>query len=428
MSTHALDLIAEKVLRFIAEMEPSAACTAHSAEVQAAPREHGSCPNPAGSVPWAVTASAKRRTQTPGFDALALELFALQFEYNPSYRAYCEQVGRTPATVRSWDEIPAVHTDSFKDFEMTCIPAGMRTCVFRSSGTTAGARSRHFHSDRSLRVYREAFTGWFFAHVVPEWWSAAGDAPGSLKLVPVVLTPPPAEAPDSSLAHMLGTVAELLAPEHTMYFAHPDAGGGWALDLPGLRTVLGELEAGGMPAVVLAPAYALVQLCEWLRTQGQTVRLAPGSRIMETGGYKGRVRAIPRAEFYRLLVDMLGVPVDMIISEYGMCEISSQAYDHAVSPGAAPGAAPSSTETIHAALTSRWFHFPPWVRACAISPESGQPAAPGQPGMLRVLDLANVYSVCCVLTSDVVLERGGWFQLLGRNPNAQPRGCSLMMV
>lgn len=427
MSTGALDLIAEKVIRFIAETGPRMVCTTHATGPQTASAEHSSGVRPSGDVPGIATETTRADAQTSGFNALALELFALQFDHNPCYRAYCMRAGRTPATTPTWHEIPAVHTDSFRDFEMTCIPPDMRARVFRSSGTTTGARSRHFHSNRSLRVYRDAFTGWFFAHVVPEWWLGTDRAAGSPPL-PVVLTPPPTEAPDSSLAYMLGNVAELLAPSRTMYFAHPEADGGWALDLPGLQTALKELEVDGTPVLLLAPAYALVRLCEWLRTQQHALKLAPGSRIMETGGYKGRVRAIPRAEFYRMLVDSLGVPLDMIVSEYGMCEISSQAYDHAVNPGATPAAGATCPEMIGTTLAVRWFHFPPWVRACAVSPETGQPVAVGQPGILKILDLANVYSVCCVLTSDVVVERGGWFQLLGRDPNAQPRGCSLMTV
>ena len=48
---------------------------------------------------------------------------------------------------------------------------------------------------------------------------------------------------------------------------------------------------------------------------------------METGGYKNRSRSMPKAELHALITERLGVPAENIICEYGMSELSSQAYD-----------------------------------------------------------------------------------------------------
>ena len=48
---------------------------------------------------------------------------------------------------------------------------------------------------------------------------------------------------------------------------------------------------------------------------------------METGGYKNRSRTLPKAELHALITERLGVPRENIICEYGMSELSSQAYD-----------------------------------------------------------------------------------------------------
>jgi hypothetical protein len=48
---------------------------------------------------------------------------------------------------------------------------------------------------------------------------------------------------------------------------------------------------------------------------------------METGGYKNRSRSMPKAELHALIKERLGVPCENIICEYGMSELSSQAYD-----------------------------------------------------------------------------------------------------
>ena len=60
------------------------------------------------------------------------------------------------------------------------------------------------------------------------------------------------------------------------------------------------------------------------------------------------------------------------------------------------------------------FRFPPWARARIISPETGREAGEGETGMLRVLDLANVWSALAVQTEDLAARRGEGFELTGR--------------
>ena len=92
-----------------------------------------------------------------------------------------------------------------------------------------------------------------------------------------------------------------------------------------------------------------------------------------------------------------------------MSELSSQAYSHWLDTRG-PGV----------------LRFPPWARALVISPETGNEVADGATGLLRLLDLANVASVLCLQTEDLAIRRGSDFQLLGRRPEAESRGCSLM--
>jgi hypothetical protein len=98
-----------------------------------------------------------------------------------------------------------------------------------------------------------------------------------------------------------------------------------------------------------------------------------------------------------------------------MSELSSQAYDLQVRN------AERGTRNEH-----RTFHFPPWARAQIISPETGRAVAEGETGLIRVVDLANVWSVLAVQTEDLGVRRGDGFELIGRAALAEPRGCSLM--
>jgi hypothetical protein len=53
--------------------------------------------------------------------------------------------------------------------------------------------------------------------------------------------------------------------------------------------------------------------------------------------------------------------------------------------------------------------------------------ADGEAGILRVFDLANVFSVMAVQTEDLGIRHGDGFESIGRAPLAEARGCSLMM-
>jgi hypothetical protein len=52
----------------------------------------------------------------------------------------------------------------------------------------------------------------------------------------------------------------------------------------------------------------------------------------------------------------------------------------------------------------------------------------GETGLIRVFDLANVYSVMAIQTEDLGVRRADGFELTGRATGAEARGCSLMSV
>ena len=124
---------------------------------------------------------------------------------------------------------------------------------------------------------------------------------------------------------------------------------------------------------------------------------------METGGYKSRSRSLPKAELHSLITEWLGVPPSQVVCEYGMSELSSQAYDCEL------GKADRRVRS-----NSRIFHFPPWARAQVVSPETGREVAEGETGLIRVFDLANVFSVMAIQTEDLAVRRGDGFELIGR--------------
>jgi len=357
------------------------------------------------------------------FNRLARELFGLQFAHNSVYRRFCEARGVTPDRIVHWFEIPACPTSAFKEFDITCLPPAERKLVFHSSGTTQKNRSRHYHSPESVAVYEASLLTWFRRHFLGE---AAVPPHPALSLgereigaasqewgkIPILsLTPPPSSAPNSSLVHMFATIQRHCGSAPKAFGGVIGADGEWELDFKVIDAFLASVKGEPDPVIIAGTAFNFVQLIDRLSQNGIRRCLPLGSRILETGGYKGRTRSIPKTELYALISQGLGVEPSNIISEYGMSELSSQAYDR----------------TFRGADARRSYRFPPWVRVQIISPEDGQPVSIGQTGLIRVFDLANVWSAMAIQTEDLGMEIGeGGFELIGRNVEAEPRGCSLM--
>jgi hypothetical protein len=292
---------------------------------------------------------------------------------------------------------------AFKELELSSLPPAERTSVFHSSGTTEQKPSRHFHSATSLSVYEASLTHWFNRHL---------GAAGPLHF----LTPSRQAAPHSSLIYMFETLRQQRSLPPSAFLGNLAGDGSWALNFPVVLAELKAASATGRPITLLGTAFSFVHLLDYLAEQNLHFTLPAGSRVMETGGYKNRSRTLPKAELHALITEKLGIPATNIVCEYGMSELSSQAYSVAGTG--------SSLQPL--AFSLQPFHFPPWARAQIISPETGREVADGQTGIIRILDLANVFSVAAVQTEDLGIRRGTGFELVGRAEQAEPRGCSLM--
>jgi hypothetical protein len=355
------------------------------------------------------------------FNGMALMLFTLQFQQNPAYRKFCEARKITPENVSRWTQIPAVPAAAFKELELTSLPADKRSRVFHSSGTTGQTPSRHFHSAESLAIYEASLLAWFRFYVPPQKNLA-------------ILTPPPAAAPNSSLVHMFETIRGDFGAPESSFLGMLAGDHSWTLNFEATLAALENASRGGQPILVFGTAFSFVHLLDYLAGKNLRLKLPAGSRVMETGGYKNRSRVLPKPELHSLITDRLGIPQTQILCEYGMSELSSQAYD-ADWPGGTRHSARSEASNSEggaqgtdAPCQRALFHFPPWARAQLISSETGREVRDGETGLLRIFDLANVFSVLAVQTEDLAIRRGDGFELIGRAEQSEPRGCSLMTV
>jgi len=339
------------------------------------------------------------------FNDLALRVFRFQCRENATYGAFVDRRGARPEKVGGWEEIPSLPTRAFKTAPLVAGSPGAVEAVFRTSGTTGGPGARGEHHIRSLALYRAALSPNFRAHLLPE----------GTPLPVLALLPSPAEAPDSSLSFMVGEVASWWDEEGRSFFADPRTG----IQEEAFRRALLAAEEKGGPVLLAGTAFAFATWLESARARGWEVALPAGSRIMETGGYKGRVRALSREELYGGLEEVFGVPPGRVVNEYGMTELLSQFYEPILADPR-----PGSSEEAGAV---RFHRPPPWVRTRALHPLTLEPVPPGEVGILAHLDLANLGSVARILTEDLGTVVPGGFVLAGRTPGAEPRGCSLAM-
>lgn len=332
------------------------------------------------------------RADPARFDALARDLFGFQFAHCEPYRRYCEGLGRTPEGVEHWSEIPAVPAGAFKEVALRSFPAERETHVFRSSGTSTAKRGT-LRLD-TLALYEASLLPSFHRGVLPELARAA-------RTRIHVLAPAPDESTDSSLSHMFGCAIDAFGDAASGFHVR-----GGALDLEGLEGALETAIATQTPVALCGTAFSFVYAIDGLP---RDVALPPGSRVMETGGFKGRSRELAPAELYAAIEARFGVPAARIVNQYGMCELGSQFYDSVLVDPAGP----------------RRKLGPPWARVRVVDPETGADATSGGVGMLAIVDLANTGSVIAIQTADLGRAIGDGFEVLGRAPGAEARGCSI---
>lgn len=305
------------------------------------------------------------------FEAAALHTFRRQAATCAPYREYLARVGIAPQEIRRASDIPALPIELFKSHDIYCGTTPPEA-IFTSSTTTGMVPSRH--PMQSLALYEEAFRHSFRTfYGDPARWSLYALLPNYLR------------RKGSSLVYMADRLIG-------------DCGsGGFYLD--DHEALLRDMAADPKPKILLGVSYALWDLAE---------NLAPKLRdtvVMETGGMKGQREELPKDEFHRILCNAFGVKE--IHSEYGMAELTSQAYSHG----------------------GNRFRTPPWMRVAAR--DVNDPfdlLPPGSRGGLNITDLANQWSCAFIQTQDVgIVADDGSFVIEGRVDQAEIRGCNLLV-
>ena len=308
------------------------------------------------------------------FDELALKVFHFQYNNNDIYNEFCNLIGRTPSTVDSPAAIPHLPIGMFKRHFVIC-NGQTPEVVFESSTTTGQTPSQHALCDEDL-YKRTASRG--YSHVM----GSSIDKVEWLALLPSYL-----DRPNSSLIYM------------TQYFIEQGGGAFFNLDHQALADKLVSNEEGGVPSVLLGVSFALLDFVEAFQLD------LKHTTVIETGGMKGKREELPRETLHQIFTAGLGV--SSIGSEYGMTELTSQAWSHG-------NGVFQSSPTLR--ISTRQFNDP--LSLCA----------PGDRGAINCTDLANIDTCAFIATDDIgVVQDNGEFEVLGRLDGSEQRGCNLMV-
>jgi Acyl-protein synthetase, LuxE len=329
------------------------------------------------------------------FEDLALQVFAHQFDCCEPYRRHCLAQGRVPGGIVDWCDIPPVPIVAFKYAELSCGPAQR---VFLSTGTTAGPELRSRHLIPDLRLYRRSASLGLRGYLFPD----------CRRMTILSLIPSLQQRPDSSLSQMVAWAQEDFGDAQS-----GNAVGDDGLQLESLVEGLRSSERSGRPLCLMATSAALIHALDHFAARGLTFRLPHGSRLMDTGGDKGAPRRLSRNGLLHAVWNAFAVPGYFVVNEYGMAELSSQYYDSVVADRTAGRHRP------------RRKLGPHWTRVVVLSLETLAPVAEGETGLLCHFDLANAGSAMAVLSEDLGRVVDDGFEIVGRAPAAEARGCSL---
>ena len=313
------------------------------------------------------------------FAGKAKTVFEYQFQNNPIYRRFCEALEVGPDTIINVEDIPLMPIKAFKEANMSCRPNENPDLIFKSSGT--GDMQRSTHRVKDAELYRQSVLKGFRQFYDLD------------RAVVLVYTPGYAENEHSSLIWMANELIKTDKIKKSRFLP---------LNEPMSQAEIDDIAASGRRLILFGAAFGLIDLVE-----KSSVTLPSNSFVIETGGMKTHRREMNRYEMHQKLGEGFGLDISRIHSEYGMCEMLSQAY----------------------ATGGQWFRSVPWMQVSIQHPDNPQSRASlFKEGRIGVIDLANVHSCSFLLTGDRgVKNEEGRFKVLGRWHPKNLRGCNFLI-
>ena len=305
------------------------------------------------------------------FERAALELFAFQVKNCTPYKSYVEYIKVNPSSVDTLDKIPFMPISAFKNHKLYC-GENEPEIVFTSSNTGGTNPSKHYLAQ--LDIYEACFTKAFEQFY------------GDISKINIYgLLPNYLQREGSSLIYM---VDKLIKKSR--------GGGGFYLD--NYEKLISELSEDKGDKILLGVSYALWDIAE------QYAPKLENTIVMETGGMKGNREEIPKEQLHKILTTAFGV--DKIESEYGMAELTSQAYS----------------------LGDGIFNTPKWLKILVRDINDPFDIKEHGRGGINIIDLGNLFSCAFIQTQDMgEIYQDNSFKIFGRIDHSEIRGCNLLV-
>ncbi len=266
--------------------------------------------------------------------------------------------------------------------------------IFQSSGSSGNKRSQHAFSSEGLRTYKKNSAEGFRSFLRRHNFCIE-------TTIVLSLVPPPQNWPTSSLSAMISMFQEEGLCIH------------WCNIENSVENFLEALSsmANHTEVIIFGTTFHHLKLCLFENFRFQKECRIHFQRLsislIDTGGTKGRTRAYSVQETKDLFNNFFGVSSYKFFSEYGMCELSSQAW---------------SAHTPH----DGYFICHSTMYPFALDLQKQKSLQLNQSGFLAFFDSTNENSWPTIITEDVGTVCGDReFLLLGRAPDASIKGCSL---
>ena len=321
------------------------------------------------------------------FEKHALALFHYQYEKNDVYRSFCNLLKINIKEISRLAQIPFLPISFFKTYQVKTddfVPEK----EFWSSGTTGKKTSKHFIKD--IAFYEHSFRNTF------EYFYGNPQDYCFLALLPNYF-----EQKHSSLIYMINKFIN-----NSKYIES----GFYLYNYDELIEKINLLQEKKIKTILFGVSYALLDFADICvgsdeRLAKNRINFTDTSNLMvfETGGMKGRRPEMIKKELHQILCNTFGIK--KIHSEYGMCELLSQAYSHG----------------------HNLFATPPWMKLMLRDEKDPlRCSTTFTTGAINVIDFANIHSCAFIATDDLGKTVNGMMEILGRLDATQIRGCNLM--
>jgi len=336
------------------------------------------------------------------FNKLAIQLFKIQFKAIESYARYCAKKGVTPDCVNDYLQIPPIPVSAFKSDDIFIYPDDDIYITFKTSGTSGANRGRAYFSKSgaeltSLAIVENAKKFMF---------------PDKIDTHFLLIAPSPKAAPELTMAFGITEVMNNVGTLGGRHYIGP-AG----LNIDEFLNDIKNYESKGEPVSIIAPSFALVVILDKLTEKGVKFKMAPGSRVLDAGGFKGRSREISRPDMLRSIEECFAIPPQYCINALGMSELGTQYYDDNLKNYIAGINAPTAKRNPH------------WAKTLVMKLDGDMnylaPQISSIKGALVHFDLSNFDRALAILTDDLGCYKEDGFEVCGRIKEGDLKGCSL---